>query len=936
MRLTNLITEPSTAAQLFMSRYEWLLRWAMQFARNDRATAEDLIQDTFIRFCQANLKVAEIRDVEALLYTYLEYVHLAHIREVQRHSFLSLADAKLDALALGIFNGPDVERIETQNVLRRIAAYVAWRKQTSKSASIVALRFFHGYLPEEIACIALVSREAVDERLHKGRNEIRLHLLDAEKLRVVQRGGPIEIFPLKVVVPTDALHVELLNQLFHAPHGGCMSREQLAAYYRRRPDIPIHRDLLAHLVCCSKCLAIVEQVCRKNQHPNASGGAGSPFGANRKGPHREQRESSAKSPDRVLLRAQRRLNEVFEHRPTSLIVAVNGEVLASRDIRASFNGLKVEVLTRDLKFIEVLSEHGVSLLSWVVESTPPHGEPVAHREAEFSMGRRLEVDLEFSALKLVIEVQYYDPSYSDILSPSLAAAGSFDEEDEAETSLVGKEDTSTWWSHGNLLRRWWNSSATSLIATGIVCALLLLMVFAIHLQESNRVRPAEFLQRAAISEKQGTQNAKSSVILQQVNIRSNQGTFERSIYRDPEGKHHMKEQALDEKKERLKTRLADAGIDWDDPLSAASFQEWHAHSHIKSESVRSIDDKFLMLRVDAEGSDVEQETITIRTSDFHPVDRTAEFRDIGTVEIAELNYTVVPWATINQDIFATSDIGPVPSATAPLLPRLPERQRPASDAELDLAELNVWTALRALHASFTDRLTISRSIAGVRISGLVEDDEQKSEIKQRLAFIPHVSMNLTTVSDASHHPEESKAPESIHVVSVVAGPSLLETFLQGQGRSRDSSNDLAERLFAASTTLVRANNALSQLQQRFRRDSLSPDAQSAYNHLIASWYDELDDALREESEAIHQTGIQLRPDEAADPEPADLTAGIDTNRTLLKELSRHDAQGTRTAQAVLIELASSVASLRRITNEQQEKAAQVTSSTAPSANNIHP
>ena len=149
MRLSNSIPKPGTPTDLFMSRYKWLSRWAMQFARNDRATAEDLIQDTYLRFSQANLKVEDIRDAEAVLYTYLEYVHLAHLREVARHSFTSLAEAKLDALALGLPTGPDVDRIETQNVLRRIAAYVAWRKQTSKSASIVALRFFHGYLPEE-------------------------------------------------------------------------------------------------------------------------------------------------------------------------------------------------------------------------------------------------------------------------------------------------------------------------------------------------------------------------------------------------------------------------------------------------------------------------------------------------------------------------------------------------------------------------------------------------------------------------------------------------------------------------------------------------------------------------------------------------------------------------------------------------------------------
>ena len=935
MLLTNLVAEAGTTADLFLSRYRWLRRWAMQFAGNDKATAEDLLQETFLRFCQANLKVAEIRDAEALLYTYLEYVHLAHMREVKRHSFVSLADAKLDALALGLLTGPDVERIETQNILRRITAYVSWRKQTSKSASIVALRFFHGFLPEEIACIALMSREAVDERLHTGRNEIRLHLLDSVRLREIQRGAPAEIFPLKVVVSTDALHAELLNQLFHAPHGPCMSREQLATRYRKSADIPIQRDLLAHLVCCPKCLAVVEQICRQNQHPHAPGNAGGSFRMNRRGSNKELPLSSAKAMQNVMLRTERRLKEIFEHRPTSLIVAVNGEILASRDIRASFNGLKVEVLTQDLKFIEILSEYGVSLLSWVVEFTPPHSEPVVHREAEFSMGRWLGVDLQFSAQKLVIDVQYHDPSYRDAPALLFATAGnSSDEEDEVEAAALKTEDSFTEPPRTDLPKRWWNVGVVPLIATGFVSALLLVVPFAIRFQESNRVRPAEFLQHAAASERHDVQSAKSSVILQQVSIRSSQGKFERAIYRDPEGKRHMKEQNLDEKKTRLKKRLAEAGIDWDAPLSAASFQEWQTHNRVRSESVHRVNDKLLTLRVDTEGSEVEQETLTIRTSDFHPISRTAEFRDLGIVEIAELNYAVLPWATLNRDLFASDSLSSSPLTSRSL--RLSPQQRPIPDAELDLTELDVLTTLRELHGDFTDRLAILRSATGVQVGGLVENDEQKLELKQRLDLIPHVSTNLTTVSDASRHAEETKPPASVHIVSVVAGPSLLETFLLEQGRSRDVSSDLADQFFAASTALVRANNALLQLQQRFPPERLSSDALELYNRLIASWYGELNSALRKESDAVQQTGIQLRPDEAVRSEPIDMSAAIENNRRLLKELIGHDEPATRAAPSVLSDLARSLESLHRAAKEQHERASHVTSSAAPSANSLHP
>src|SRR5262249_3721701 len=148
--------------------------------------------------------------------------------------------------------------------------------------------------------------------------------------------------------------------------------------------------------------------------------------------------------------------------------------------------------------------------------------------------------------------------------------------------------------------------------------------------------------------------------------------------------------------------------------------------------------------------------------------------------------------------------------------------------------------LHELHADFTDRLTISRSMTGVQVNGLLEDKEQKLEIKRRLDLIPHVSTNLGTVSEASRLSVDTRVPASMHVVSVVAEPSPLETFLLKQGRSRNVSNDLAHRLFAASNTLVRANNALLKLQQRFSRERLTPDALELYGSLIDSWYGELD------------------------------------------------------------------------------------------------
>ena len=81
---------PATLDDLFVRTYEWLMRWALHFEQGDRATAEDLVQDTFVRFAITDPELDNAENVEALLYTYLKHVHLAHLRGAhQRGSSIS-------------------------------------------------------------------------------------------------------------------------------------------------------------------------------------------------------------------------------------------------------------------------------------------------------------------------------------------------------------------------------------------------------------------------------------------------------------------------------------------------------------------------------------------------------------------------------------------------------------------------------------------------------------------------------------------------------------------------------------------------------------------------------------------------------------------------------------------------------------------------------
>src|SRR5262249_17827630 len=147
----------------------------------------------------------------------------------------------------------------------------------------------------------------------------------------------------------------------------------------------------------------------------------------------------------------------------------------------------------------------------------------------------------------------------------------------------------------------------------------------------------------------------------------------------------------------------------------------------------------LTLTTNLAGGNIASESLTVRETDFRPVERTIELRDAGSVEIAELNYSVLPWSSVNPDLFE-----PEPSAAvglgrhthAAILPHLP---RSLSPTELDEAELGVRLVLNSLNLDANDRISLTRQPLGVHVEGVVEDDDRKRQLQAELQLVPHVS-----------------------------------------------------------------------------------------------------------------------------------------------------------------------------------------------------
>src|SRR5260370_19182032 len=136
---------------LFIERYERLLLWSLLLTENDQAAAEDLLHDTFIQFTLGQPDLSSIQNLEGYLRTMLRNIHVSQVRRATRSPIRSLSIVEYDSAELGLRAIDPRTQMNVQDELRTVCEYACARKEPSKAGSILILRFFHGYYPEEIS-----------------------------------------------------------------------------------------------------------------------------------------------------------------------------------------------------------------------------------------------------------------------------------------------------------------------------------------------------------------------------------------------------------------------------------------------------------------------------------------------------------------------------------------------------------------------------------------------------------------------------------------------------------------------------------------------------------------------------------------------------------------------------------------------------------------
>jgi hypothetical protein len=430
------------------------------------------------------------------------------------------------------------------------------------------------------------------------------------------------------------------------------------------------------------------------------------------------------------------------------------------------------------------------------------------------------------------------------------------------------------------------------------------------------------------------------VVHQTVQIKSSHQLVKRSVYWDVQGKRHPKPGRIAASEDRLRLALDQAGVDWNRPISASAYQDWHDHQHVRTDHIARSGVHLLTLTTTVPDGVVSEESLTVRDTDFHPVQRRVGFRDHETVEVVELDFSVLPWSAIDTGIFdpvlAASESSSLPVATA--LHSLQVLEAPTPE-QLDEAELSARLILNRHQADSGEQIEIRRLPLVVEVDGLVETEERKREMTADLTTIPRLKVSIQSVA----HLNDRRSPDS-HAQLVDDGrtvladrPSPLESYLRANGATLDDANAFAEKIFKNALAISHESAAIADLKTRFVPDKRMPVlAMATLAELLYSHRERLDEALHQERALLAEVGAKGLSD--AEPSSwifSSLTGEASRNFALVRELTQTGALNPHRAEEIFAEIARTVDRITGAADEAYRASQQTSASSASQTGSVH-
>jgi DNA-directed RNA polymerase specialized sigma24 family protein len=914
--------------ELFFDHYPQLLKWALQLAHLDRDDAEDLVQDFYLQITHINVVLAEVDAIEPYLFKILRNLHYSRLRRQGKHSQQELSIVDFDSLERGLAAVDRNGLVLVHANLTRICEFACQRKGRSRAACVFILRFFLGYYSSEVMKIASMSRMGVDRALQVARSEARRHLdMPRAKQNTAQsarKPGQSSRWKSDDLDDSHALFLKLRKFIFNSCEGTCFKRSFLEEHYAAETPARLTAGELAHLVTCKVCLDRVNRILGlpllderspdgsidRDNPPGSGSGQGPGFTITR-GKKRDENTRRRK----VL---ERRMREFFEHRPASLEVAINGETRTTQKVTAEVSQLELKLSRgEEPGFIEVFSEQGVRIAYLHVAEPTSSPDLEQHEHVELSDGRSLDLCLSFANDVSTVQVVYRDPVFAQAIHA--------EDEEDAKLLLSSEERSpffetvptfSTQATYLSRLSVFCNQCLAlvrprmnPLLASAMLLALSSIVCFLLWTRSGPQIPAAMLLARAEQSDAAVIQSARAQVIYQKVRMTASGRAVDRAIYRDPQKKRQIRQQHSVADDKWLKDKLDQAGVTWDEPLSAANYSQWRDGLTAKQDVVTRTGYNLLTLTTSTStNGPVAWESLTVRESDFHPVERTIELRDAGAIEIAELTYDVMPWGAVNQDWFdpLAGHASPRPPALHPAL-HLPHL---LSELELDEAELAARTTLNQLHADTGEPIHLTRAATGIDIKGVVDTNARKQELLSHLALISNVHPSILSAEEIGTRPQPRSGyvnDQPLQVYSVDAQPSPLERYLREKKLGVDQLATVSHNLLDQGLRISQADVHYFELQPRYKEaDQLPADQQMQLATLSRAYLGTMQAGLEANRQTLLSLGFNNTNQAAALPEPGVPGESVDEQirryRQLCLELISNGTDASRPAAAIAEEL----------------------------------
>jgi RNA polymerase sigma factor (sigma-70 family) len=856
MEQRNLIwpqsAEPVQPDQLLASHYKQLLKWAMVLTRGDAGKAEEIVQEFCLYVTLTKPDLNSVANLDGYLYTCLRHIYLSSLARTSREAlhFVSIED--FDSFAFAVTANLPGDPLQQQNDLRRICAYAVWRKESSKSASYFILHFFHGYARREIAEMARLPISAIYNKLKTARAEVRSHLEQPGKLRVVNRDRPPEPALSWSLLSSAKLFAELRQTVLQARHSDCLAEEELLSQYRSRSG-PISCPLLAHIVSCERCLALIDGDFRrptlKDREPLDVFGSACQ-GDGQSGP--AQRTEA----DAMLRAVHKRWGRVHEHRPKALSIAINGQIIAFHDVRSEHNKLSARLDNPEKAlFAEVFSEQGVRLALLPVGAPPPEGPEASAQRVTLSDERWLELSLTYDGLGLHSEVAYFDPALApSSIEDAMPDAMEDSIEDDAEDLLGTTPPSESLLSEPATTRSVWRAIYESFTRTlGVMVPsspfawVLTLLLFAgtgsylLYRHNHAPMNAAEVLQESLTVESASLRGQTVHQVLKMEATSSDGRILQRGmvdVWKDGDGRRYLRRLydaqhrmvAIEWKGKSGKAgktvpltnrALAVSGL-WDQDLSAQAF----AALGDKPPEVRAIrnghEDGYELTRVGPTTAHPQLISATlVLDSNLQPIRQTIRVHagaQVHELRFVQANYerkpsTSVPDAVFDPDLEHPGRDRNLSGARPRDL--VEEMGSAVPSAELQIA---VLYQLFSLGADTGAPIEVVTTPSGhIRVSGAVTDDALKQAIAAHLATLPnHQLIDLKLVS-----PRDVPTQVSAAHRSHLEGASVYEL---GQGKS--AADETLRKYFQGKGL---TGEALATAVAQFSRDALQ-HAQRALQH----------------------------------------------------------------------------------------------------------